>query len=122
MITITTRNAGDVILVTVRDNGDGVPHGEESNIFLPYRRSTVGRRDAASIGLGLWICRHIAQAMGGNLKYQRLDGFTEFVLSIPIATAAQDPTAAPIHAQVAGPRADAEPSGMVRFVRALPGH
>ncbi|HSK07357.1 MAG TPA: HAMP domain-containing sensor histidine kinase [Acidimicrobiia bacterium] len=83
LVVITTAQSGDAIEVTVRDNGDGVPTQDEATIFLPYRRSTQGRRDASSIGLGLWVCRQLAHAMGGHLVYRRGGGWTEFVLSIP---------------------------------------
>lgn len=80
---MATKETGDTIQITVRDNGVGVPAEEESSIFLPYQRSTQGRRDAASIGMGLWICRQLADAMGGHLDYQRRNGLTEFILTLP---------------------------------------
>lgn len=83
-ISIITGMTGGEVELIVRDNGDGVPVEEEASIFLPYRRSTRGRQDPNSIGLGLWICRHLARAMGGDLQYRRNDGFTEFVLTLPI--------------------------------------
>jgi signal transduction histidine kinase len=83
MVVISTGESGDVIQVVVRDNGDGVPPEDEATIFLPFRRSTRGRRDPSSIGLGLWVCRQLAHAMGGHLVYQRREGWTEFLLTIP---------------------------------------
>lgn len=83
-VTISTRLSGDRIEVAVADDGDGVPTEDESTIFLPYRRSTQGRRDKASIGLGLWICRQLAHGMGGQLEYKRAGGLTEFILSLPV--------------------------------------
>ncbi len=93
-ITIATRRAGAAIEITVRDNGDGVPQEDEYTIFLPYRRSTQGRRDSSSIGLGLWICRQLAQAMEGSLDYQRCGDFTEFILTVPVARPDQEPASA----------------------------
>jgi signal transduction histidine kinase len=83
MVVISTGESGDAIQVVVRDDGDGVPPEDEATIFLPYRRSTRGRRDPSSIGLGLWVCRQLAHAMGGHLVYQRREGWTEFLLTIP---------------------------------------
>lgn len=87
-ITIITREVGRRVQLIVRDNGDGVPVEDEGSIFLPYRRSTHGRQDPDSIGLGLWICRHLAQAMDGDLEYRRDEPFTEFVLTLPMADTA----------------------------------
>jgi signal transduction histidine kinase len=94
VITIVTRQSEGAIQITVRDNGDGVPKADEASIFLPYRRSTQGRRDASSVGLGLWICRQLAHAMGGRLMYQRRGGFTEFLLTVPAARPDQTPITA----------------------------
>ncbi|MEX2424629.1 MAG: HAMP domain-containing sensor histidine kinase [Acidimicrobiia bacterium] len=84
-ITIITEALGDRVQLIVRDNGDGVPTEDETSIFLPYRRSTRGRQDPNSIGLGLWVCRHLAHAMGGDLEYRRNESYTEFVLTLPVA-------------------------------------
>jgi signal transduction histidine kinase len=81
-IRVTTRAAGDEVQVVVSDNGQGVPSADETTIFLPYRRSTNTRRDAASVGLGLWICRQLAHAMGGTLEYRRVDESTQFILTL----------------------------------------
>jgi signal transduction histidine kinase len=81
-IRLTTRAAGDHVQVVVSDNGQGVPPEDEATIFLPYRRSTNARRDAASVGLGLWICRQLAHAMGGTLDYRRVDESTQFILTL----------------------------------------
>ena len=80
-IRITTLAVGDGIQVTVADDGEGVPPEDETTIFLPYRRSTRSSH-AASVGLGLWISRQLADAMGGSLDYRRVDGWTEFVLTL----------------------------------------
>lgn len=95
-VTVATALSNTGVQIIVSDNGDGVPLEDENSIFLPYRRSTHGRRDAASIGLGLWICRHLAHAMKGHLDYRRHLGLTQFVLTIPVATPEQDPDAGPI--------------------------
>jgi signal transduction histidine kinase len=81
-IRVATRAIDDHVQVVVSDNGEGVPLEDEATIFLPYRRSTNARRDAASVGLGLWICRQLAQAMGGTLQYHRVDGSTQFILTL----------------------------------------
>lgn len=93
-ITVATRHTGDTIEITVRDNGAGVPPEDEATIFLPYRRSTEGRRDESSIGLGLWICRQMAHGMGGNIEYHRRGDFTEFVFTVPAAPPDQVPVTA----------------------------
>ena len=82
-IRIATMEIGDAIQITVADDGEGVPAEEETTIFLPYRRSTRSSH-AASVGLGLWISSQLADAMGGSLDYRRVEGWTEFVLTLGV--------------------------------------
>lgn len=81
-IRVGAHHLDGVVLVSVTDDGDGVPVADIGTIFLPYKRSTGTRRDASSIGLGLWICRQLAHAMGGSLEYVRADEATSFVLTL----------------------------------------
>jgi len=78
-VAVRTTHDGDHVRIVVSDDGDGVPGEDEGTIFLPYRRSTTTKRHLASVGLGLWISRQLAHAMGGSLEYQRLNNRTEFV-------------------------------------------
>jgi signal transduction histidine kinase len=115
--TVITRHLSHTIEIVVRDNGDGVPEEDVGTIFLPYRRSTRGRRHASSIGLGLWISRNLVQAMGGRLEYRRTDGFTEFIITIPTAAADQPQTAAEAPHRTPGQRPASEPPGFIEAVR-----
>ncbi|MDJ0664274.1 MAG: ATP-binding protein [Acidimicrobiia bacterium] len=59
----------DWVEVTVSDNGDGVPREMRDVIFDPYRSAHRPSSDVRSVGLGLYISRNLAQAMGGDLEY-----------------------------------------------------
>ncbi len=96
-IQVEARQVASRIELVVSDDGDGVPQEDEKTIFLPYRRSINSRRDAASVGLGLWICRQLAHAMGGDLEYRRSDDRTRFVLLLD-----SSPDLAPSHQPFVG--------------------
>ncbi len=85
MISLSTRQVEGYCQIVVRDNGEGVPPEDEQSIFLPYRRSTATRRHTSSVGLGLWICHQLATSMGGAIVYRRVEGFTEFVFTLPMS-------------------------------------
>ena len=89
-IQVSTTSNSSRVQITVSDDGDGVPREDESTIFLPYRRSTNANREAASVGLGLWICRQLASAMGGSLEYRRSDGRTNFIVTLGLYRSEQD--------------------------------
>jgi signal transduction histidine kinase len=81
-IEVSTMASGEGAQIIVSDNGEGVAPEDESTIFLPYRRSSNTPADVASVGLGLWICRQLAQEMGGSLEYRRVDGWTQFIVTL----------------------------------------
>jgi signal transduction histidine kinase len=90
-IEVTVAEIGPAVHVLVADDGPGVPTGEGESIFLPYRRATNSLRHKGSVGLGLWISRRLARAMGGDLVYRRESERTIFDLRVPIWLPAPTP-------------------------------
>ena len=83
-ISISVHPDGAKVHIRVADDGPGVPAGEEETIFLPYRRAANTPRHKSSVGLGLWISRRLAKAMGGDLTYRHLEGQTVFEFTLPV--------------------------------------
>ena len=65
-VTIAARLRAAYLLVTVSDDGPGVPPGREESLFEKFTR---GERESATpgVGLGLAICRAIVEAHGGRI-------------------------------------------------------
>lgn len=80
---IEVRVAGDdgLARLVVRDHGAGISEGESEKIFHKFFRGT---KAASGIGLGLFISRGLARALGGDLTMRAAgqDG-SEFELTIP---------------------------------------
>ena len=78
-LTIATRQSGDEIEIAISDTGTGLPEEIVSRLFHPF--VTTKER---GMGMGLSICRTIAEAHGGKLS---LDSNTKkgatFVLRLP---------------------------------------
>lgn len=87
------RVAGQVVLA-VRDRGPGVPAGERARIFELYQRGSGaeapqdGQGTATrGAGVGLAVCRAIAQAHGGELRCRaRGHGGAAFEFWLPLPT------------------------------------
>jgi two-component system, cell cycle sensor histidine kinase and response regulator CckA len=73
----------DIAWIEVRDSGDGIPwaNGSESAV-LPHRSRGISN-SALSAGLGLTVSHRLAHAMGGELTYDRVGGWTVFRLELP---------------------------------------
>jgi len=65
------------IVITIDDDGIGVPKDEYQNIFKPFYKLDKGRGDSkSSVGLGLSITSDIIKSHGGNIILEKspLDG------------------------------------------------
>jgi len=73
------------LLLSVRDNGPGIPEANRARIFDAfYTTKEVGR----GMGMGLTITRRVIVAMGGNLTVKSQVGAgTEFIVRVPSALA-----------------------------------
>lgn len=74
---------GGAVELWVDDHGRGLPKGREEAIFNKFER---GRKESATpgVGLGLAICRAIAQAHGGTVSgHTRPGGGARFTLRLP---------------------------------------
>jgi len=66
---------GGEIRITVRDHGIGIPAADLPHVFDRFHRaSNVDARKYAGIGLGLYICRGIAQEHGGRIWVESVVG------------------------------------------------
>lgn len=86
---ITFRRIGDVVQITVEDEGPGVPPEDRKRIFDRFSRisSDAGRRSSDSgVGLGLSLVDEHVRLHGGRVWVtERIDGRTgaRFVIELP---------------------------------------
>jgi PAS domain S-box-containing protein len=80
-ISVTERN--DLVHIAVIDDGPGIESGEAARVFQPHFAGHMRTTSPAPIGLGLHVARALAQAMRGDLTYERPNGHTIFRLVIP---------------------------------------
>ena len=83
-VTIAARKTEDGVEVRVADEGAGVPAGEQERIFRKFYRAEEASYSGGT-GLGLFIARGLASAMGGRLWIAEAERGASFVFELPVA-------------------------------------
>ncbi|MDE2437149.1 MAG: HAMP domain-containing histidine kinase [Sphingomonadales bacterium] len=74
--------AGSRARVIVADQGPGLSEDQQARVFEKFER--LGRSDESGSGLGLYISRRLARAMGGELTVESAPGQgARFTLDVP---------------------------------------
>lgn len=87
-VTIWTDILPDKVRVNVQDQGPGIPPDEKDDLFQPFGkltpRPTAGE---TSIGLGLWIVKHLVELQGGQVGVDSPEeGGARFWVTMPTST------------------------------------
>lgn len=90
-------NVGDrTVAIDVWDDGPGVPEEHVDRLFERYVHGGAAPLLTGSVGLGLAVASRLTSLMGGQLGYQRLQGITHFVVTLPAAGVRESSDDAPI--------------------------
>jgi two-component system sensor kinase FixL len=66
-------------MLLVKDNGPGPSPEIADKLFEPFVTNKAG-----GVGLGLSVARHIAEAHGGSISFQRTGNWTCFAVELPL--------------------------------------
>ena len=84
-VEITVEANGEAARVTVRDHGIGIAPEQQARIFEKFQRA-VSSQTASGLGLGLWIVRHIVEALGGSITVKSTPGQgSSFAVTLPLS-------------------------------------
>ncbi len=82
LVTVSTKKIGDKILISVADNGNGIPKQVLDKIFQPFFTT---KPTGQGTGLGLSLSYDIVKAHGGEIKVETKEGEgSEFIILLPI--------------------------------------
>ena len=83
-ISISAEVGHEELVVSVADEGPGLPPGEEERVFDKFHRA-VPEGAQSGVGLGLSICKAIVQAHGGTIAAENLPaGGAVFRFTLPL--------------------------------------
>lgn len=85
-ITISGRQEGKQVRVTVADEGIGIPSGKQEGLFQRFHQVDSGAtRKSRGVGLGLYICKSIIEAHGGSIGFtSRFRKGSQFSFTLPL--------------------------------------
>lgn len=84
-VRVTSKITADYMVISVLDNGPGIPETHVKKLLKPFERLDTARSNAGGSGLGLAIADRIAKLHHGKLELlNRPEGGLEARLSIPI--------------------------------------
>ena len=80
-VSVSTKKIADKVLISVKDNGNGIPQKISDKIFQPFFTT---KPTGQGTGLGLSLSYDIVKAHGGELKVATKEGEgSEFIIQIP---------------------------------------
>jgi two-component system, NtrC family, sensor kinase len=71
LVTVSSKNLGDTIEISVKDNGPGIPDAIKNKIFQPFFTT---KPSGQGTGLGLSLSYDIVKAHGGDLRVETEEG------------------------------------------------
>ena len=87
IIALASRRSGGELVITVADEGPGIPEADLVRVFERFYRVDKARsRESGGTGLGLSIVKHLVEILGGDVKAaNRPAGGAVFTVRLPAA-------------------------------------
>ncbi len=84
-VVVSAQHEGGDVVIWVMDDGPGIPETSLDQIFDLFYRAPEAARSVSGSGIGLFVCRSLAEAMGGRMSaHNRPEGGAAFSFSLPV--------------------------------------
>jgi len=87
---VTGATRGTEYLLVVADDGPGVGPETSGRLFKPFAHAGDVAVVSGSVGLGLSVARQLVRQLDGDLSYERNEGWTQFILRLPVGNTAAE--------------------------------
>jgi len=81
VVKVTTKKEGNWLVITVADNGIGIPQNVMDKIFQPFFTT---KPTGQGTGLGLSLAYDIVKAHDGEIKIANAEGGATFIVRLPL--------------------------------------
>lgn len=83
-VEISLQRDGDDVLLSIEDDGPGIPKEEAERVLEPFVKLDPARGHRSGYGLGLNLCQRIVSAHGGSIRITPREGRgTRVLVSLP---------------------------------------
>jgi two-component system sensor histidine kinase BaeS len=84
VVTLIAEQRGDTVLVSLANNGEGIPPEDLPHLFERFYRVEKSRdRARGGAGIGLAIVKQLVEGWGGRVGAESAPGWTRFWFSLP---------------------------------------
>lgn len=84
-VSVSFARAGDVIRVSVKDQGPGVPEEFHDRIFQKFMQAGAAKGRHEGTGLGLSLSKAIVEKLGGSIGFESSPSGATFYFELPAA-------------------------------------
>lgn len=82
-VTVRILRAAQVVRIAISDEGRGIGAAQFARLFQPFERLDAEKQPGDGFGLGLFIARQLAEAMGGSIEVaSRVGAGSTFTLTL----------------------------------------
>lgn len=87
-VTIRADEATHEVLLSISDQGIGIPPHEQAQVFGRFARASNAQAyEIGGAGLGLYLCRELVEQHGGRIWFESAEGQgSTFFVALPLAT------------------------------------
>ena len=84
VITVSAMKEGNEVIISVKDNGIGIPFEKQPNIFSLKTNSSYGTNNEKGMGLGLLMCKEFMDYQKGRIWFESTPGVgSTFYIAFP---------------------------------------
>ncbi|HEY1008455.1 MAG TPA: HAMP domain-containing sensor histidine kinase [Daejeonella sp.] len=86
-VEVLARAVDNACVISVKDNGVGIPVEKQPLVFSTQIKSSVGTQSEKGIGLGLLLCKDFTELQNGKIWFESQEGTgSTFYVSVPLTT------------------------------------